>query len=270
MLMKADGLSFWKFHGTGNDFVLLDNRQGNLKPTTEQVEMLCRFHTGIGADGLIMLERDEQGYRMRYYNSDGALSSFCGNGSRCFMAFARLLDVVQPEQDFEYLAADGVHQSRLIQEQQHRFLVETRMQMPAKPEPHAMGSILQTGSPHLIVPSSGTDFESRDFHERAAAIRYSDPFKAEGINVNWLRYDEQGLWLRTYERGVERETLSCGTAAVAAAFWFKHQFPEQASNCIPIQTAGGTLTVIWDSEGQIWLRGPVEFTFQGTWQGFEL
>lgn len=268
--MKADGLSFWKFHGTGNDFVLLDNRQGNLELTTKQVEQLCRFHTGIGADGLIMLESHEQGYHMKYYNSDGALSSFCGNGSRCFMAFASMLNVVQPNQDLAYLAADGAHISRLIGKNKHRFLVETRMQIPANPQPHALGSILQTGSPHLIIQSFGTDFEALDFHQRAAAIRYSSAFQAEGINVNWLMYNEQGLRLRTYERGVERETLSCGTAAVAAAFWFKHHFPEQASNCIPIQTAGGTLSVIWNQEGEIWLRGPVEFTFQGTWQGFEL
>lgn len=265
--MKADGLSFWKFHGTGNDFVLLDNRQGNLQPTSEQVEQLCRFHTGIGADGLIMLEHDERGYRMKYYNSDGALSSFCGNGSRCFMAFATMLNAVQPGEELEYLAADGVHRSRLIQQNHPRFMVETRMQMPAKPEAHALGSILQTGSPHLIIKASDVDFEAHDFQEQAAAIRYSEAFRAEGINVNWLLYTDRGLRLRTYERGVERETLSCGTAAVAAAFWLKHNHPELVAPQIPVQTAGGILTVIWDSEGNIWLRGPVEFTFKGIWYG---
>jgi len=269
MLMKANHIPFYKFQGTGNDFIVLDNRLGNMDLSRAQIEELCRFHTGIGADGLIMLEEHEGNYTMRYHNADGQRSSFCGNGSRCFLAFARLLGLVQAAEGFEYMAADGKHTSRLILEEENRWLVETKMEIVGNPQTLAEGIHVETGSPHLLIEVEHLDLDSTDFEKRAAQIRYAAAFRDKGINVNWFVNAGDGIRLRTYERGVERETLSCGTAAVAAAVWWKQKYGTVLSQSVNIQTQGGILTVIWDKEGQVWLRGPVHFTFQGTWQGFE-
>jgi len=266
--MKSELIPFWKFHGTGNDFVVLDNRFSKINLSEAQIEDLCRFHTGIGADGLIMLEEKEGNYHMRYHNSDGRLSSFCGNGSRCFLAFARLMGLVKVAEGLDFFAADGKHTSRLIHEEGNHWLVETKMEIGEPPQQRAQGIIAQTGSPHLLIEVDERDLASTEFEKIAAEIRYSDAFREKGINVNWFFNDAGLIRLRTYERGVERETLSCGTAAVAAAVWWKKRYGAPNSKRVNVQTKGGILTILWDKEGQVWLRGPVYFTFQGTWQGF--
>jgi len=268
--MEANLIPFWKFHGTGNDFVLLDNRQGDMELTTVQIQEMCRFHTGIGADGLIMLEEKHGNYHMRYHNSDGRVSTFCGNGSRCFLAFARLLGLLNNLQGLDYFAADGMHTSRLIHEQANRWLIETKMETVGTPQKALQGIQIQTGSPHILIEVEELELEAADFESKAAQIRNSDEYLPDGINVNWFAIAGDSVRLRTFERGVERETLSCGTAAVAAAVWWKHKYGAQSSNRVNIQTRGGSLTIIWDKEGQVWLRGPVHFSFHGVWQGFGL
>ena len=266
--MNSKVLPFWKFHGTGNDFVVLDNRMSNIELSNAQIEELCRFHTGIGADGCIVLEDEGGLYRMRYHNSDGKVSSFCGNGSRCFLAFTRLLGLVGVGEDLMYMASDGIHTSRLVHEEENRWLVETRMQTIGKAQLLSEGILIQTGSPHVLIEVGELDFASPDFERQAAQLRYSAEFRAQGVNVNWVLNAGEEIRLRTYERGVERETLSCGTAAVAAAVWWKEHKSDSVGNRVSIQTRGGTLTVFWDKENQVWLRGTVHFTFQGVWQGF--
>ena len=266
--MKPELIPFWKFHGTGNDFIVLDNRLSTIKLNASQIEDLCRFHTGIGADGLIMLEEKEGNYHMRYHNSDGRLSSFCGNGSRCFLAFARLMGLVNVAAGLDYFAADGKHTSRLLYEEGNHCLVETKMEITELPQRNTQGILVQTGSPHLLIEVDEREFANTEFEKMSADIRYSGAFRERGINVNWFYMDGGAIRLRTYERGVERETLSCGTAAVAAALWWKQQYGDAENTRVNVQTKGGILTVRWDKEGQVWLRGPVYFTFHGTWQGF--
>jgi diaminopimelate epimerase len=142
------------------------------------------------------------------------------------------------------------------------------MQAIGKAQLLSEGILIQTGSPHVLIEVGELDFASSDFERQAAQLRYSAEFRAQGVNVNWVLNAGEEIRLRTYERGVERETLSCGTAAVAAAVWWKEHKSGSVGNRVSIQTRGGTLTVFWDKENQVWLRGTVHFTFQGVWQGF--
>jgi diaminopimelate epimerase len=250
-------LSFFKYQGTGNDFVMIDNRDGEMRLAVEQVIRLCDRKFGIGADGVVLLEpHPTEDFHMNFYNPDGS-QSFCGNGSRCAVAFARSLGMVGNHGMFA--AIDG----------HHAFIVndgEIAIQMrdvDAVKWEHEQ-CVIHTGSPHLIRKTEDPDII--DVALEGASIRYSDPFSAEGINVNFVRLGEGELWMRTYERGVEAETLSCGTGVTAAALSLAALQPTVGE--VIVHTRGGELKVKLErsSDGgfhDIWLCGPAQSVFQG-------
>jgi diaminopimelate epimerase len=253
-------LHFFKYQGTGNDFILLDNRQKNIHLSTEQIHFLCHRHFGIGADGLMLLE-PEVGYdfKMVYYNSDGNESSMCGNGGRCITAFAKELGVITDKAKF--LAIDGAHEAFIQNDS-----VSLKMQDVKSVEVGDDFFYLNTGSPHYVKLVTG--LQNFPLVEEGKAIRYNERFKEEGTNVNFIEKQEDALFVRTYERGVENETLSCGTGVTAAALVAALTGLATEKNACKITTLGGMLTVKFDKVlahtfYNIWLEGPATFIFKG-------
>ena len=205
-------LDFYKYQGTGNDFVMIDNRSNTFpKENTQLVAHLCDRRFGIGADGLILLDTDATtDFRMVYYNSDGNLSSMCGNGGRCLVAFAKKLNVIQNETTF--MATDGLHHATVGAD----GIVSLQMIDVAEIKNTQDYSFLNTGSPHHVQIVE--DLQHFNVKENGAAIRYGNLYGQAGSNINFVKkIDETTFSLRTYERGVEDETLACGTGATAVA-----------------------------------------------------
>ena len=203
-------IQFYKYHGTGNDFILIDNRKKEINLDTHQIAMLCDRHFGIGADGLMMLE-NAAGYdfRMVYYNSDGNESTMCGNGGRCITAFAHKLGLIENHASF--VAIDGVHHAKINADKN----ISLDMIDVTNIEHYEDHLILNTGSPHYITWVKDTD--KVDVFYEGRKIRNHERFQPKGININFVQRLNDGIKVRTYERGVENETLSCGTGVTAAA-----------------------------------------------------
>jgi len=254
-------LSFYKYQGTGNDFVLVDDRQNQLHLTQEQIAQICHRRFGIGADGFILLRSHEAyDFEMVYYNSDGRTSSMCGNGGRCIARFAADLGV--PGNRYRFLAIDGAHEAEV-----GPATVSLKMQDVAQVSPVKGDWYLDTGSPHYVAFADAP--EELEILSAARAIRNSPPYQQEGVNVNFIALRENGLYMRTYERGVEDETYSCGTGVTAAAL-VAHTAQSGLTQPIQVSTKGGQLSVSFE-EGpkgfsNIWLRGPAEFVFKGTYR----
>lgn len=252
-------LEFYKYHGAGNDFVLVDNRAKNIALTTEQIAFLCNRHTGIGADGLMLLEEaDGYDFRMVYYNSDGNESTMCGNGGRCITAFARQLGMIEDKASF--VAIDGPHTSFYTADGN----ISLHMQDVTEVNHFNSYSILNTGSPHYVLWVD--DVKNKDVVHEGRAIRNQPEFQPKGINVNFTQKMPDGLWIRTYERGVEDETLSCGTGVTAGAI--AATCNETGTFSTRIYTPGGQLQVSFtkDSAGtakDVILTGPAVFVFEG-------
>jgi len=255
-------MHFFKYQGTGNDFVILDNRNWSYTAlTTERVRSLCDRRFGIGADGLMLLN-PHAGYdfEMKYYNSDGRESSMCGNGGRCLVKFAYDLGIRKNE--YNFLAIDGPHLAEIDVD----GVVSLKMKNVQEIEEFRGDFILDTGSPHYI--RMVTDVMDLDVFQKGMDIRYSSDFAKEGINVNFVeqrRPDE--IIVRTYERGVEDETLSCGTGVTASALACYHN--ERGYNFVKVVTRGGRLTVRFDrtadnSFENVWLSGPAQKVFEGS------
>ena len=252
-------ISFYKYQGTGNDFVMVDNRKLTFPAEDEAlVKHLCDRRTGIGADGLILLQdHPDYDFEMVYFNADGRLGSMCGNGARCTVRFARHLGVIEDVAYF--LAADGEHQASV-----ERDLIHLKMNDVEGVEQIGNDYYLNTGSPHYI--RFVDDVENLDVYEEGRAIRYNDRFTAVGTNVNFVqRLSDNEIFVRTYERGVEDETLSCGTGVTAAALvagMLGMQSP------IKVKVLGGNLEVSFEQDGdgfkQIYLIGPAKQVFTGT------
>lgn len=254
---------FFKYQGTGNDFVIIDNRNGHdLKLSLEQVKKLCDRRFGIGADGLMLLN-DKQGYdfEMIYFNSDGREGSMCGNGGRCLIKFADSIGI--QKEMYRFVATDGEHEARIDGD----GIIYLRMNDVDVVVNHHSDFLVDTGSPHYVklVPQ----LKSLDVVKKGREIRYSREFEKEGINVNFVeQLDEPDkIFVRTYERGVENETLSCGTGVTAAALVCYHN--ENGFNEVEVKTLGGRLNVEFDrvDDGKfrnIWLCGPAERVFAGT------
>ncbi len=256
-------LSFSKYHGTGNDFILVEDPDGSweYRLTQPVIEGLCTRHTGVGADGLMLLQRTAgYDFRMVYYNSDGRESSFCGNGSRCLVAFAHRLGWIGKEAWF--VASDGDHEARVLDGGQ----ISVHMKSIALVKPHGSGVVLDSGSPHYVTVVPDVDRE--DLIRRAHQIRYAPEFAGEGINVNLMAEVNDGLRIRTYERGVEDETLSCGTGVTASAIAWAAERAGEGNGQVDIQTRGGQLSVSWEKGHygfrNIWLTGPATLVFQAT------
>ncbi len=252
-------LSFYKYQGTGNDFIIIDNRQLVFdKNNTKLVASLCDRKFGIGADGLILLEDDSvTDFKMVYYNSDGNQGTMCGNGGRCIVAFANYLGVIDKSASF--VAIDGLHNAVLEGD-------EIKLQMTdVNKVTHFNGySFLDTGSPHHVQLCA--NLIEKDIKKLGAAIRYGK-YGEQGSNVNFVEHiDDNEFKVRTYERGVEDETLSCGTGvtAVAIAVYDKKL---TTTNTIILQTPGGKLEVSFEKSGEefthIFLKGPAKLVFKG-------
>ncbi len=253
-------IPFLKYHGTGNDFVLIDQRSHQYLTRRDQTTIsgICRRHFGVGADGLILLQdHTEVDFEMIYFNADGNESSMCGNGGRCIVAFAYHLGIF--EQQCIFKAIDGLHEAKYNKDQ-----VELKMQNVQLLERFDDYFFLDTGSPHYV--SFPTHFDEVDVVKEGSAIRYSKSFQPNGTNVNFVRIHPNGIEVATYERGVEDETLSCGTGVTAAALSYATTLP-QAITSVNVKTKGGMLTVKFEQKenefSQIWLCGSAMKVFEG-------
>ncbi len=254
-------IRFSKYQGTGNDFVIIDNRSGQYdNPDTQQVKSLCDRRFGIGADGLMLLNLAEgYDFEMKYYNADGRESTMCGNGGRCLVKFAYHLGI--HKEQYHFIAIDGPHRAEID------FDGTVSLQMKDVPfvtEYHG-DAILDTGSPHYVKMTANV--MELDVLKAGKAIRNSPRFEKEGINVNFVEQKgDDEIFVRTYERGVEDETLSCGTGVTAGALISYHN--ENGFNDVTVRTPGGKLSVEFvrnADEGftDIWLCGPAEKVFEG-------
>lgn len=251
-------VEFYKYQGTGNDFVILDNREGSYDGlNTAQIASLCDRKFGIGADGLMKLELAEGfDFRMVYYNADGQEGSMCGNGGRCLVQFAYDRGIVKDH--YSFIAVDGEHEASIAD-----GLIHLKMGDVHEVRNRGSVKILNTGSPHYI--SFLDDVEGMDVFGEGRKIRYSEEFSQSGINVNFVCPFGNGIRVRTYERGVENETLSCGTGVTAAAI---AQSTVDGKQKVDIKVEGGQLAVsfhrIDDQHYEdVWLIGPATFVFSG-------
>lgn len=254
-------MQFHKFQGTGNDFIIIDNRNlGFNRADNALVAKLCDRRFGIGADGLMLLQNKiSYDFEMVYYNSDGNESSMCGNGGRCIVEFARSLGLVKEKAHF--FATDGEHEAIV-----NNGFVSLKMNDVKNIEMNAGFAFLNTGSPHYV--KFVDDVNLFNVFEEGKKIRYSERFKEEGTNVNFVEKHNNELFVRTYERGVEGETLSCGTGVTAAALVASLRNVSTAQDYCDIITLGGNLLVKFNrnpdnSFTDVWLEGPATFVFKG-------
>lgn len=256
-------MKFYKFDGAGNDFVVIDNRDGRFKATEEEVARICHRRFGVGSDGLMTLERSALecfAFEMKYYNSDGRLGSMCGNGGRCISAFAYMLGLGK---ELHFKGYDGPHDAEIVtwDEEQKVGIVKLGMRSVSTKEVKRCmdGWFLDTGSPHYVQRVN--DLEHFDVVGEGRRIRNIVEEFPQGTNVNFIEDLPDGrLFVRTYERGVEDETWACGTGVTACAI---------VTGNHSIVTRGGDFKVTFDATGDIYenvnLIGPVALNFTGTW-----
>ena len=254
---------FHKYHGTGNDFIIIDNRRLRWNPTIKQVVDLCDRHFGVGADGLIFLTESEgYDFGMIYFNSDGRESSMCGNGGRCLASFANSIGIIN--NDAHFTAIDGEHWSKIVEKHQNITQVRLKMKDVVNIERMNEAFFIDTGSPHYIVFKENID--DLDIVKEARKIRYNAIFTEHGTNVNFVMIRKDHLFVRSYERGVEDETLSCGTGITASAIAAALKTPDNQGH-FKIKALGGELFVDFNQQNEhftdIWLEGPAEFVFNG-------
>ncbi len=258
-------LYFSKYHGTGNDFVLIDDREsscGITKNDTDIIARLCDRRFGIGADGLMLLrDHAEYDFEMVYFNADGQESSMCGNGGRCIVAFAKKVDVFSGTH-CSFWAIDGLHEATILPD----GLVSLGMKNVAFSEIQSVGDnsyTVNTGSPHYVRMVN--DLAEVNIVQMGRSIRNSDTYKAEGINVNFSELTDEGLNVLTYERGVEDETYSCGTGVVACTL--VNASLSGNFQGIDIKTKGGKLRVTFDTVDDVYqniqLIGPAVHVYSG-------
>lgn len=252
-------INFVKYQGTGNDFVMLDNMSGRYDNLSiEQIQFLCDRKLGIGADGLIKLSQDDSAdFYVDYFNTDGS-QSFCGNGARCSTAFAKEIGLI--EKCARFNAIDGIHTAEIEGD-----IVRLEMLDVERIDKINDDFFLDTGSPHYVHNRIDSD---SDIVTYGKLIRYSKEFEKEGVNVNYLiEMSKSKIQVETYERGVEDETLSCGTGVTACGLIQMSKY--KGLNRIEVNTKGGTLGVEAQENGEggftdIWLIGPANLVFNGT------
>lgn len=263
-------LQFTKMNGAGNDFVMLDNRDLSLSLTTEQIAALCDRHRGIGADGLLLVEPAQSGgdFRMRYYNADGGEAEMCGNGARCFGSFVNhlhggSLTSIRFETQAGMISAEFENgQVRINMSEPHSL--QLSQYLPVAGQNLVVHSV-NTGVPHAVVFVD--DLKSTDVRTLGAGLRYHDAFKPKGTNANFVSvFAPDSIAIRTYERGVEDETLACGTGMVASAL-IHHERTGAPSPVSVLVKGGDTLQVGFTREGDsyrnVTLFGPADFVFTG-------
>ncbi len=264
-------LHFYKMNGAGNDFVVIDNRDLSVSLSKEQIELLCDRHRGVGADGLLAVEPAENGadFRFRYYNADGGEAEMCGNGARCFGRFTAALMEEMPERvTFETLAgtlaAEIVEENiRIAMSEPRDLRLDTGVTIPGL---DAALRFLNTGVPHVVAFVD--DLAGTEVVKHGAAIRYHEAFAPAGTNANFAKVLAPGhIAIRTYERGVEDETLACGTGMVACALL--HHLLTGAPSPVKVDVKGGdTLEIGFEKTGEttfanVTLTGPADFVFEG-------
>ena len=255
-------IEFYKYQGNGNDFIMIDGRLVEGELSAYQRRNMCHRRFGIGADGVIFLKNhNDFDFEMKYYNSDGNESSMCGNGGRCIIRFAHNLGIISDK--YTFLAIDGQHEGII----QKNGLISLKMNDVNQITQCDKDYVLDTGSPHYLKLVN--DLEAVDVFNEGGVIRNSAPFKDAGINVNFMQLTDNVLKLRTYERGVENETLSCGTGVVAAALVSSLVLNRlDGDNLVNLKTPGGNFEVRFHKDGNnhftnIWLTGRAEFVFKG-------
>ena len=259
--MAVDYLKFYKYQGTGNDFIIINQLENQFELTTKQIAFLCDRRMGIGADGLMLLRpAQDADFHMIYYNSNGCESTMCGNGGRCISS---LFFTLTGTNRTTFTAIDGYHDSHLQKDGNIALLMSDVEEV----NDYKGDYLINTGSPHYIKQIDNVD--QIDIERMGAEIRYSPPFEKDGINVNFLEIENnRHISVRTYERGVEGETLSCGTGVTACAL-ATHIITKQrgSNNSILIKAVGGNLEVRFDVGDKgfsgIWLIGPAQLVYEG-------
>ena len=256
-------MQFYKFQANGNDFILVDDRKGLFSAGREEIARFCNRHFGVGADGLILLKSSgSYDFDMAYFNSDGRPAEMCGNGGRSIAALAYMKGIAGKEMRFS--AVDGVHEAKIENEiiGKRIFDVSLKMQDVREVKMFDDGWFLNTGVPHFVKFVSRV--EEVDVQRLGREIRNDKRFAPDGTNVNFVGIEAERLFVRTYERGVEDETLSCGTGVTASALTAFFKTGKQTSD---IHTRGGDFRVSFrktaDGFEDVWLRGPAEWVFQG-------
>lgn len=251
-------MEFYKYQGTGNDFVMIDNRSGEWNHLSiKNIQKLCDRRFGIGADGLIKINTAEGvDFEVDYYNSDGT-KSFCGNGARCSVAFAYFLSIFKNNKTI-FTAIDGIHEAEI-----NGDIVKLKMSDVDTISADGNDSVLYTGSPHYV--KYVRDIADFNVFAEGSSIRNSENYRKNGINVNFVEnISDHEIFVRTYERGVEDETFSCGTGVTASALTF---LQKSNLNSIKVKTLGGDLKVYAEKKGnsfrEIWLEGPAKQVFTG-------
>lgn len=257
-------LSFYKYEGAGNDFILLDNRemQLNLDSHPQLINKLCDRRFGIGADGLMGLQfKEGYDFEMLYYNANGSAGTMCGNGGRCIAAFAKQLGLTEGETNF--LAVDGPHYAKISESGDW---VSLKMIDVNEVSSEGNALILNTGSPHYVIGQN--QLMNYDVFKAGQAIRYNEVYSKEGINVNFVEDMGEYYYVRTYERGVEDETYACGTGATAVAMAMAKQKSQTGQIKTLIRVPGGELRVTFHYDGlkftDVFLEGPARFVFRGS------
>jgi len=264
-------IQFYKYQGTGNDFVMIDNRDRCIDNyDSEFISNLCDRKYGIGSDGLILIEdNNDLDFTMKYFNSDGSELGMCGNGARCVTQFAKKLGIINNSAIFQ--ASDGAHHAEIINNNYVRVKMnDIDMSNYDLIDKNFDNIYLQNGSPHLIINSN--DIDKIDVFNEGRKIRYGDKYKDEGVNINFVDFTSNSSLckVRTYERGVEGETLSCGTGAVAVAVVLNYSKITNKEEII-ISMKGGNLKVsfnrLGDNFSNIWLYGDVAEIYKGEING---
>ena len=260
-------IHFCKYHGAGNDFVLIDNRNNNISLSDEEVSLLCHRRLGIGADGLMILQHSNNSdFEMVYYNSDGHRASMCGNGGRCIVAFAKHLGIIDQQTTFE--AYDGRHWAEIVEWNNCCGVVKLGMEISTNIEPCLKGWKVDTGSPHY-VEFIDDDITKYDVVNNGRRLRYDNVFHPHGTNVDFIsQINDNEIFATTYERGVEDETLSCGTGVTASALIYNQMKNTPDGNYeIKVHTKGGLFSVYFKKTNEnytdIYLQGPVTLVFEG-------
>lgn len=255
---------FFKYQGTGNDFIIIDNRliNNNLLKEKKIIKKLCDRRFGIGSDGLILIENTPKyDFYMKYYNSDGLEGSMCGNAGRCCTIFMK--NYFLKEKKIKFKAIDGLHKALILENNN----VLLKMNDISKIEKHKDHYFLNTGSPHYVKFTS--NIEGINVYNEGKKIRFNKKYFKIGVNVNFLEYKKNILYIRTYERGVENETLSCGTGSVAGAISAYHKGIIKYTKNIKIKTLGGQVIISFNINTNnneyenIWIKGKAKEVFKG-------
>ncbi len=250
---------FYKYHGAGNDFIIIDNRNNRFNKNNELIKNLCHRKFGVGADGLMLLENDNLlDFKMIYYNSDGFEGTMCGNGGRCIVAFAKMLGIISDLTNFN--ASDGPHQAKIENE-----IINLKMSNVSEVKKLEDGYFVNTGSPHFVCKNNSPF--NIDINIIGKEIRNQKRFLPNGVNVNFISENKNVIDIATFERGVEAETLSCGTGSVASAIASAYN-KNDGEFVYQINAKGGKLQVSFNKKNNdysnIWLSGPAVKVFEGS------